>query len=55
MDLVLVSREEGSPVQRQIGACDLLLADAELLPDTLEVELRLYRERLAAALAPCGA
>lgn len=51
MELVLVTREEHSPVQRQIAACDLLLDYAEHLPDTLEVELHLYRERLEEALA----
>jgi hypothetical protein len=36
-------------IARQLDAVDTLLADAEVLPDTLEVELRLYRERLTAA------
>lgn len=51
MQLVLVAHEEHSPVHRQMAACDLLLDHAEHLPDTLEVELHLYRERLEAALA----
>ena len=33
----------------QLDAVDTLLTDAEVLPDTLEVELRLYRDRLLAA------
>jgi hypothetical protein len=33
----------------QLDAVDTLLSDAEVLPATLEVELRLYRERLTAA------
>lgn len=33
----------------QLEAIDTLLTDAEMLPDTLEVELHLYRERLAVA------
>jgi hypothetical protein len=36
-------------IARQLDAVDTLLTDAEVLPATLEVELRLYRERLAAA------
>jgi hypothetical protein len=36
-------------IARQLDAVDTLLTDAEILPDTLEAELHLYRERLAAA------
>jgi hypothetical protein len=37
------------PVDMQLDAVGILLTHAELLPTTLETELRLYRERLAAA------
>jgi hypothetical protein len=37
------------PIDSQLAAADILLANAELLPATLETELRLYCERLAAA------
>jgi hypothetical protein len=36
-------------IARQLDAIDTLLTDAEILPDTLEAELHLYRERLTAA------
>lgn len=36
-------------IARQLDAVDTLLTDPEVLPDTLEVELHLYRERLTAA------
>lgn len=36
-------------ITRQLDAVDTLLTHAEVLPDTLEVELYLYRDRLAAA------
>jgi hypothetical protein len=36
-------------ITRQLDAVDTLLTDAEVLPATLEVELHLYRERLATA------
>lgn len=38
-------------ITRQLDAVDTLLNDAEVLPATLEVELHLYRERLATAAA----
>lgn len=50
MDPALATREEHNPARRQLAACDLLLDCAEHLPDTLEVELQLYRERLETAL-----
>jgi hypothetical protein len=37
-------------IARQLDAVDTLLTDAEMLPDTLEVELHLYRDRLLAAV-----
>jgi len=37
------------PVDKQLDAVSILLANAELLPATLETELRLYGERLASA------
>jgi hypothetical protein len=37
-------------IARQLDAVDTLLADADILPDTLEVELHLYRDRLLAAV-----
>jgi hypothetical protein len=37
------------PVDMQLDAVGILLSHAELLPATLETELRLYGERLAAA------
>lgn len=37
------------PIDNQLAAVGILLASAELLPATLETELRLYGERLAAA------
>jgi hypothetical protein len=33
----------------QLDAVEVLLRQAEVIPDTLEVELYLYRERLTAA------
>jgi hypothetical protein len=36
-------------IARQLDAVDTLLSHAEVLPDTLEVELHLYRDRLLAA------
>jgi hypothetical protein len=39
------------PIQSQLAAAGVLLSNAELLPATLETELRLYCERLAAAQA----
>jgi hypothetical protein len=48
MDLAV--GEEHGPARRQLAACDVLLDHAEHLPDTLEAELHLYRERLQAAL-----
>jgi hypothetical protein len=36
-------------ITRQLAAVDTLLTAAEALPDTLEVELHLYRDRLTAA------
>ena len=38
-------------ITRQLDAVDTLLIDAEILPDTLEVELHLYRERLTSAVS----
>jgi hypothetical protein len=38
-------------IARQLDAVDTLLTDTDVLRDTLEVELHLYRERLAAATA----
>jgi hypothetical protein len=37
------------PIETQLDAAGILLSNAELLPATLETELRLYCERLAAA------
>jgi hypothetical protein len=37
------------PVDMQLEAVGILLSHAEALPATLETELRLYGERLAAA------
>jgi len=39
------------PIDTQLDAAGILLSNAELLPATLETELRLYCERLAAARA----
>jgi hypothetical protein len=39
------------PIDRQLDAAGVLLSNAELLPATLETELRLYCERLVAARA----
>ena len=39
------------PIDSQLAAAGILLSHAEMLPATLETELRLYCERLAAARA----